>query len=328
MCDYVLGIDIAKATFDVALLPMAPAASSARERPRTRQFANTPAGRAALCAWLPVAPARLQACLEATSTYGLALAETLRTAGCVVSVVNPYPVKHFAHAELQRSKTDRIDAGVLARFCRSQRPAAWTPPTPTQRQLQGLIRRLDDVQQLRQQEMNRLQVPGLLPAVHASLQRVLDALAAEQAALEAALTALVAADPALAAQVALVTTIPGIGVRTALAVLAELGDVTRFRSAREVAAYAGLVPAQRTSGTSVRGKPHLSKCGAGSLRRRLYLPALTARRWNPRLRAWADTLAARGKAPMAIIGAVMHKLLRIIFGVLRSQTPYQEQVAT
>lgn len=325
MSDYVLGIDIAKATFDVALLPQQHASARKTERPRTRHCPNTPEGITALLDWLPVAPSQIHACLEATSTYGLAVAEALVTAGCRVSIVNPYPVKHYAQAELQRSKTDRVDAGVLARFCRSQRPALWTPPAPAQRQVQALVRRLDDLQQLIQQEHNRLQVPGIADRIAASIHRILAALAEEKQSLDQELAALIATETEVAGQVRLLTTIPGIGPATAVALLAELGDLTRFRSAREVAAYAGLVPAHRASGTSVRGKPHLSKRGAGTLRRRLFFPALAARRCNPAIRAWAEQLAARGKTKMAIIGAVMHKLIRIVFGVLRSRTPFQCQ---
>ena len=322
MIAYVLGIDIAKASFDVAWLPATPPADPRREKPRLRQFANTQAGIAALLAWLPAAPATVQACLEATSTYGLAVAEALTAAGCTVSVVNPYQPKHFAQAELQRSKTDRVDAGVLARFCRSQRPAPWTPPSAAQRALQGLVRRRIDVQQLVQQERNRLQVPGLPSQVQTSIETVLAALTAELAALEAALTTLVATDAPLTKAVALLTTIPGVGAITAVQLLAELGDLSRFRSARDVAAYAGLIPAHRQSGSSVHGKPRLSKQGSGRLRQVLFYPALVALRCNPAIRALDVRLTQAGKCRMAIVGAAMHKLLRIVYGVLQSATPF------
>ena len=322
MIAYLLGIDIAKATFDVAWLPATPPTDPRREKPRLRQFANTAEGIAALLAWLPAAPPSVHVCLEATSTYGLAVAEALTAAGCTVSLVNPYQPKHFAQAELQRSKTDRVDASVLARFCRSQRPAPWTPPSAALRTLQALVRRRADVQHLVQQERNRLQVPGLPPRVRASIETVLAALHEELAALEAALTAHVQEEGSLTEAVTLLTTIPGIGVTTAIQFLAELGDLSRFRSAREVAAYAGVVPAHRRSGTSIHGKPHLSKQGAGRLRQLLFYPALVALRYNPMIRALDARLTAAGKCRMAIVGAAMHKLLRIAYGVLRSGTPF------
>jgi transposase len=275
-----------------------------------------------LLAWLPATPCTVHACLEATSTYGLAVADALVAAGCTVSMVNPYQVKHYAQSELQRTKNDHVDAGVIARFCRSHRPDPWTPPSPAQRELQGLLRRLADLQQLLTQERNRQQVPGLPASVLASLTTILEALTAEQAAVTAQIDALLAAHPDLAAAVALVTTIPGIGRATAIQLVAELGDLTRFRSARDVAAYAGLIPAHRDSGTSLHGKPRLSKRGSGRLRQLLFYPALVALRHNPVIRPFADRLSAKGKSRMAVVGAVMHKLIRIVYGVLRSGTPF------
>lgn len=328
MSDYILGIDIAKATFDVALVAATVPAAPRRERPRTRHYANTPDGIAALLAWLPAERQTLHACLEATSTYGLAVADALVAAGCTVSVVNPYQVKHFAQSELQRQKTDRVDAGVIARFCRSHRPAPWTPPPAAQRELQGLVRRLGDLQPLRTQERNRLQVPGLPPSVQTSITTILTALTAEQDAVEAQITALLQAHPSLAQAVALVTTIPGIGRATAIQLVAELGDRTRFRSARDVAAYAGLIPAHRDSGQTLHGNPRLSKRGAGQLRQLLFYPALVALRFNPPVQALAERLHARGKARMAIVGAAMHKLIRQVFGVLRAGIPFTCPVKT
>jgi transposase len=322
MTAYVLGIDIAKQSFDVALLSATLPDAPRHERAKTRHFDNTVEGFAALVAWLPAEHPALHACLEATSTYGLALADALTSAGCLVSVVNPYRVKHYAQSELQRSKTDRMDASVIARFCRSQRPTLWTPPTPAQRDLQGLVRRLADLQQLITQERNRLLVPGVSSGVRTSITTILAALTTEQAVVEAAITTLLATTPTLARSVMLVTSIPGIGRATAIRLVAELGDLTRFRSARGVAAYAGLVPAHRQSGTSLCGKPHLSKRGASQLRQLLFYPALAALRFNPVIRVFADRLLARGKTRMAVVGAVMHKLMRIVYGVLRTDTPF------
>ena len=121
-CNY-LGIDIAKAKFDVALLK--------DERSLHHEFANNPEGFAALEAWLSQQDANdLHPSLkdmEATSTYGLALTIFLYEKGYTVSVVNPFQIKHFAHSELRRTKTDRIDAAIIARFCRALHPVPWQP---------------------------------------------------------------------------------------------------------------------------------------------------------------------------------------------------------
>src|ERR1044072_132847 len=146
----VLGIDIAKAKFQAALL-------RADGTLRHKSGLNTPAGFAQLAAWLQrQRVARVHACLEATGTYGEALANWLYDAGHVVSVVNPAIIHAYARAQLTRSKTDRLDAALIAHFAATHQPAPWAPPPPEIRQLQALVRRLDALQGMRTQEANRL----------------------------------------------------------------------------------------------------------------------------------------------------------------------------
>ena len=116
----------------------------------------------------------------------------------------------------------------------------------------------------------------------------------------------------------LLTSIPGIGETTAGSVLAEIPHLDRFESAKAVAAYAGLSPRQRRSGTSIHGRPRLCKTGNSRLRKALYMPAIVALRFNPVLRLFAERLGAAGKHKRLIIGAVMRKLLVLAYGVLRS----------
>ncbi|MBM3271567.1 MAG: IS110 family transposase, partial [Candidatus Sericytochromatia bacterium] len=127
--------------------------------------------------------------------------------------------------------------------------------------------------------------------------------------------------PGLKQQRDLITSIPGSAEKTAARILAEIpgGSVTTFASARELAAFAGQVPRQWTSGSSVRGRPRPSRMGSARLRKALYLPALVAMTWNPVVRAFCERLAERGKAKKAIVCAAMRKLLHIVFGVLKSR---------
>jgi len=104
-------------------------------------------------------------------------------------------------------------------------------------------------------------------------------------------------------------------------VLAELGDLTQFQNARQVAAFAGLAPCVRESGSSVRGKPRLSKVGSPRLRKCLYFPAMAALRWNPLIQALGPRLTAKGKCQMLILGPAMRKLLTLASGVLKSGQP-------
>lgn len=122
--------------------------------------------------------------------------------------------------------------------------------------------------------------------------------------------------------VALLCTIPGIGALSAAQVLSEVPGLAQFKSARAVAAYAGLVPSERQSGTSVRGRARLSKLGNARLRKALYMPALSARRWNPLVRALGERLQQRGKRPKQVVVACMRKLLHLCYGVLKTGRPF------
>jgi transposase len=308
-----LGIDVAKDSFHAHLL---------NGRAAAGQFDNTPAGWAQLARWLKKRRvAATHVCLEATGRYSEGLAEYLHQAGHTVSVINPARLKAFAQATLTRTKTDATDAALLAEFCQRHQPAAWSPPPPAQRALRALVRRRESLLALQQQERNRL-TSGAQPAVvRASLQAVLDLLATQLEQIEQAIAAQVQADPDLARQHALLDSIPGVGPRTAAALLGEI-DFAAYPSARQLAAQAGLTPRQRQSGTSVRGKPRLSKQGSAHLRRILFFPAVVAKHYNPAVRDLSERLAARGKVKLVIVCAAMRKLLHIAYGVLKSGRPF------
>lgn len=305
-----LGIDIAKAKFQ-ACLQRGPATTSG-------SFDNTPVGFKQLGHWLKKRKVtRVHACLEATGRYGDALAEHLHAAGHTVSVINPARLKAYSRVTLTRSKTDPVDAALLAEFCQRQQPEAWSPPAPEQRQLRELVRRRASLLQLQTQERNRRASGELPDLVLASLDTVLAVLAEQLLYIEQAMADQIATEPVLARQHALLDSIPGIAATTATALLGEI-DFDAFPTARQLAAHAGLTPSQRQSGSSLHSPAHLSKLGASQLRRILYFPALSAMRYNPTLRAFAEQLKARGKANMVVICAVMRKLLHLCYGVLKS----------
>lgn len=314
-CKFV-GIDVSAAKFDVALL-------GADDRFRHRTFSNSGQGFAALRRWLGEAGTDdVHVCMEATGTYGLALATYLHGTGLWVSVVNPACIKAFAQSELRRAKTDRVDAMVIARFCRAMKPAAWQPPSAEVAHLQALVRRLQDLQGMHTSESNRLKVPGISAPVRASVRKMLAHIEREMEAISAQIEEHFQCCPALKAQRDLLCTIPGIGKATASVLLGENVGANGYASARQLAAYAGLVPQARQSGSSLRGKARLSKRGNALLRKALYFPAVTAMYHNPILRAFAERLRAAGKATMVIIGAVMRKLLHQVYGVLKWGRPF------
>lgn len=308
-----LGIDVAKAKFDVALL---------REgNLKFKTFANTEVGFAGLRDWLRAAGVeRVHACLEATGSYGEMLCEWLHDAGHVVSVLNPAQVKDFAKSLLTRNKTDTVDAAVLARFGAALTPPAWQPPTPEERVLRALLRRLAALEETRQQERNRLDVAA--PAVQASIEHHLDYLDTQITGLRRRIQDHIDQNPDLKQKQDLLQSIPGIGPVLSQNLLSWNRRIQAFDSARQLAAFAGLTPKRHESGSSVRGKTRISKIGHADLRKLLYFPAMNAVRHNPLIRAFAERLRQNGKAPKLILAAAMRKLLHIAFGVLKSGQPF------
>ena len=309
-----LGVDIAKRKFDCALL-------IDETRFRTKVFDNTAAGIEACLGWIAKQGGgqRVHACIEATGPYGEALACALHEAGHTVSVVNPARSRAYAQSRGVRTKTDAVDARTLALMCQANKPQPWTPPPMSIRQLQELVRRLDALTQMHTQEVNRRAVAH--EAVVASIEQMLASLEEQIKAIKVQIAQHIDQDPTLRQQRDLLATIPGVGPSTTAWLIAEL-NAKKFACARQAAAYTGVTPAHRQSGTSVRGKPKLSKTGNGRLRKSLYWAAITALRHNPVVRAMGERLRERGKHNMAIIAAAMRKLIHIAFGVLKSGQPF------
>ena len=315
----ILGIDISKVKFDVALL------FSGKVK-KTRVFDNNPAGFKALSMWLIKQDiTHLQACMEATGSYGDALATYLHEHGFKVSVVNPAQIKSFSGAQLRRAKTDKADAKLIAQFCASMHPTAWVPPPAHVRELQALVQRLSSLLQMERQEQNRFDTAA--PVIQPSITTVLGTITAEIKAVEHMVLDHIDHHPDLKDKAALLDSIPGIGVATIARLLAFVGDVHRFNDAKALVAFVGLNPTVHQSGSSVRGKPRLSKKGNATIRKALYMPAIVARRYNPIIKDFATRLKKAGKSNMLIIGAVMRKLLHIIYGVLKSGKPFDADYA-
>jgi transposase len=315
-----VGIDLSKRKFDVALL--------VGEKVKNKTCPNTPAGFEELKGWLErqgVTGAHV--CMEATGELYEGVATFLVNAGFTVSVVNPARIKGFAQSALVRTKNDKSDAALIARFCQAMHPTSWTPPAPEVKELQALVRRLDDLQEMHQMEYNRLEGGVSSSTVAESLRHLLEQLDQEIAKTENLIAEHIDRHPSLKEQKKLLTSIKGIADRTASVILGEIGDIFRFSSARELAAYAGLTPREHSSGTSVRGKTRLSKTGNGRLRKALYMPALVAKRWNPVIATFCERLEDRNKAKMAVVGAAMRKLLHIVFGVLKHRQRFDPAYA-
>src|SRR5581483_2257921 len=245
--DGYVGIDVSKERLDVLLL---------HEANRVGQhFTNTATGFSKLDGWLKrrFKPDQVHICLEATGPYGEAVEDYLFAQGYTVSVVNPARIKGYADSQMQRNKTDKLDAALIADFCRTQQPAPWTPPPPEIRQLQQLVRHLDD-----------------LPQAH--LRDQLTFLDQQIQETQQAITDLLDHYPNLKRQKDLLLSIPGLGELTIGKLLAECRDFRAFRDVRQLVAFAGLNPRQHVSGSSIHWKPSISRTGSASLRAALYMP--------------------------------------------------------
>ena len=313
---HILGIDIAKDKFDCALLSGPGKA--------LKQFHNGPRGFKQLLAWLAEAGATLSelwACMEATGIYGEALLRFLFEAGARVSKVNPAQIKHYARSLLTRQKTDRQDALVIGEFARERAAAGklrlWSPPSPEQARLRALTRLLGARKEQLAREKRRSRMVDASLAGH--IQAMLQSFAEHIARIEKEIEDLVASSPQLRARRKLLMSIPCVGPVTAHTVLAELP--AEIDNARAAAAYAGLTPQREESGRKI-GRARLSKTGNAHLRQVFYMPAANGRN-NPRLKALGERLKAKGKKGKQVIGACMHLLLRICFGVLASGQPFE-----
>jgi transposase len=265
--------------------------------------------------------------MEATGPYWQPVAQILHADQACVFVLNPRCVKDYARAENQRQKTDRVDAGVIARFVRTQHATLheWTPPAPELIRLRALLTRWDQLgQDLRREYSRRESICD--PLVGASVRRAVRFLQQERAAISTALERHCAATPALSRDIDALVAEPGTGRLTAMRLVVLLRSHA-FSCARQAAAYVGVTPSHRQSGTSLCARPRISRIGDAQLRHALYIPALVARRYHPVLKPWADALIARGKTPKQAACAVMRRMIHRAFGILKRIDLQHEELA-
>jgi len=313
---YYLGIDISKTKFDACLL--------LDKKPAFKTFGNSYEGFHALINWLEEKGAKpVHICMEGTGKLWEPLAEFLHEQKYLVSVVNPTRIKGFAQSDMRRSKTDKIDAKIIARFCRAQNPIAWVPPPAEVKAIRDMQRYVDALKQDRIRENNRLQSGVMDVRVQQSIEQHIEYIDKEIDALEEEILDLVASHQYLKRDFMLLTSIDGVGPTTAVTFLGELYSAKNFNTSRQLEIFCGIAPRLHESGSSIRSRSRMSKVGNPRIRRALYMPALVALRTNPTLQEFASRLRAAGKPGKVVVGAVMRKLLRIMFAVLKSGRPFE-----
>lgn len=323
-----IGIDVSKHKLDVCWLRDPQAL-----KVKTRVFKNDKPAFKELLQWLQKqtgqSPEAIDVMMEATGVYHEALAYALHNAGVRVYVANPHRVSEFGKSLGTRSKTDKRDSIVLARFLRSRSHQRWQPEPEEVRQLRALLARLQALDTDIQRERNRqekAEIQNASNTVKESIRTVTEALEAERRRLERQVDDHFDNHPGLKKDRELLQTIPGIGKVLSSELTAMLRS-REFRHASEPAAFIGLVPVMSTSGSSVRKRPVMSKAGSGRLRAKLYLGAVVAIQHNALIKAHFERLVSKGKAKMSALGAAMRKLVQMAFGVLKHQQGYDPQGA-
>lgn len=310
------------AGIDVALDELVLACCDEREKflPEQR-FPNTKAGIARLKRELHKLGA-VRLCLEPTSSYHLAaLAALSAVAAFEVSLVNAYATRSFARAYMVRGKTDRVDAQVLARYVLRCAPPRYTPPAGGALELRAITRRVGTLIKDRTAQRNRLHAARKAADPRCVLHSMLDQikyLEQQIKTLEAAALQLVRTDEKLSTNYKLLLSVKGIGQRSALALLGELGVTPPDMGKAQWVALAGLDPKPQESGKSQTAPRHISRQGNVHLRRALFMPALVASCTGGAGQAYYASLKQRGKQPLQALVALMRKLLCAIWGMFRS----------
>jgi transposase len=266
-------------------------------------------------------------CLEATGTYHLDLAVALYDAGFELMVINPKAARRFSEALLTRTKTDPVDATVLAEFAQRMPFVAWQRPEQSALHLRAYARRIEALKADRTRAKNQLHAATqsvLTPSeLIADLRLSIEQLDAQIAALRVHAEALIDADEPLREARDLLISVTGIATASAVQILGELCVLPAELSAKQWVAMAGLDPRHFESGTSVHKKPRLSKAGNRYLRIALFMPALSASRHNPNVRAYfLHLVEERGLKKIQAICAVMRKLLHAIHGMFKTCKPF------
>lgn len=309
-----LGLDVAKAKLDCSL-------RLENGKSRSKVVENTPTGFEKLSLWLgALTQEPVHVCMEATGIYWEAVAEYLANNGHRVSVVNPAQIKAFGQSQLVRTKTDKVDARLIAEFCHLHAPAPWQAPSLGEQELRAMVLRLDALQTMRTQEANRLEVAR--DSVRDEIRAHIEWLDEQIAQLARKIKDHIDNDPDMRGRRDLLQSVPGIGERTVALLLAYSIHPGRFESGRQAAAFAGLDPRQHESGTSVRQRPRMSKVGHSTLRKGLYMPAMVTLYRTNWGKQFLQRLQGSGKPAKLIIGAMMRKLVHVAFGVLKSGKPF------
>ena len=314
-----VGIDVAKAKLDVVAL--------LEKKAIHKVFKNTPVGFKALLEWLKKHTEIPCVCMEATGHYSEGIAEFLHAQQIKVSVINPYQIKQFARMKLARNKNDKADAKLIAEYGKEQiaNLNPFKPRTAAQKQLRDYML----IQKTLKEQ--KVQLSNKADSLHSSepiktIQEAIKQLDKQIEDLEVKISAFVNSEAEFKKNAERLIEIEGMGKVSAHKILAHIPNIEQFNSAKELAAYVGVCPRQCESG-KYQGKTRMSKIGSAALRNALYMPALSAKRHNKHLKPFVARLEKSGLKPKAIVGALMRKLIHIIYGMFKHDRPFDPALA-
>ena len=309
----VIGIDVSKAKLDICAL--------LDRKIRKKTVENSASGFKSLRNWISKNNIdNPHFCMESTGCYSEGVAEFFHELGFKVSVVNPLQIKAFRNTKLIRQKTDSVDAQVIAEFCLQNNPAPWNPRSPEKKELHNINVRISELKAEVNRALNALENKNLSELILKSVHDEIKFLKNQIDLLENEVRNIINSNKHLKAQFDRVTEIKGVGEKLALTIIADMPDVSNFQKSGQFAAFAGVSPAHFQSGSSVRGKSHISRLGSKSIRKVLYMSALLVKNHNPYFQKFVQKLRKKGKSPKVIIVAIMRKLLCILFGMLKNSS--------
>lgn len=314
------GIDVSAVSLQVAVQ------ADGSDTFEQREFTNSTAGHRQLIAWLGRWRAPVRVSLEATGIYSLDVAMALDAAdGIEVAVLNPRTVHQFAES-LRRSKTDAADAVALAEYSRRMRFVAWVRPSDAALGLRAISRHIATLTEEHARLKNRLHAAcgsaSTPRCVREDLKKSMAGVEKRLTRLRREALAAIARDAGLQRKFEHLIRITGIGEVSAVQLLGELAGLDPEMTVRQWVAHSGLDPVHQVSGTSVHKRSRISRRGNRHLRRALYMPAVSATRFDPYMKAFYHLLQARNKTKMQALIAVARKMLHAIFGIFKTGSAY------
>lgn len=315
-----VGIDVSAKTLDVA--------SSNGKHEASKTFDNTPSGHKKLISSIIKHGANAKVVLEATGAYSLGLALALAAHPRIeVMVANPRAMRNFANANMQRNKSDSIDAKMILKFCQRMDFIPWVVPSDSHLILRGMTRRVRQITDEITREKNRLHgksyEAGFSDVVVRDMEVNIRHLEKRKDHVLKKAYDLVCSEPDLLEKYELLISVKGIAMTSALLILGELILLPSDMKPAQWVAFAGLDPREYSSGTSVFKKRRITKAGDKYLRAALYMPVMTAVAFDPHVRTFYEKMTIdRGKKPIVAQVAVMRKLLHAIWGMFQHHQPF------